>query len=170
METRLAGKADCEELNRGSNKAFTSETFLRFVDRIEDLWFEGKVSGAHGRKGIYPEERFDNGEISFVLRERAVDVRFSTALMNAAESLVHKKAFIRLWKQKGEADPLRLREKHYEPTEAELAEVRAKLGNQRAWVLDRHEYRNESLLDLSPLKKEPVKKVRANKFGPQLSR
>jgi hypothetical protein len=170
VETRIADKAACRTLNRDSNKGLTSPAFLHFVEHIEELWFRGKASGATGREGIFPAEIFDNGEISFVLREGETNTVFSTALMDAAESLVHKKAFTRLWRQKAEADPLQLREKDYQPTEDELAEVRTKLASKSAWVLDRHQYRKESLLDLSALKKEPIKKVRSNKSGPELSR
>lgn len=169
METRIADRVDCRTLNRDSNKSFTSPAFLHFVEHIEDLWFRGKTSGAAGREGIYPSEIFDNGEISFVLREGDSNTVFSTALMDSAESLVHKKAYTHLWKQRPAADPQQLKQKEYVPTEEEVREAKAMLAKKSAWVLDRHQYRRESLLDLSRLKEDRAKRPNRQKDGLSMS-
>jgi len=161
----MAEKEERRALNRYSNNEFASASFLGFVKRIDDLWFSGKESGPTGREGIYPAETFDNGELSFVLREKMADVCFSTALMNEAGSLVHRKAHARVWPRKKEADPEHMQERdlpgegEYQPSKEELRAVKEKLAQMPAWHLDKHQYREKSLLDLAEWKNGKSKKM-----------
>jgi hypothetical protein len=154
---RIAELADRKTLNKGYSKPFDSLLFQAFYKRLTNLYTEGKLLGT---LGIVPIETIDEDNILFELRTKTETILFSTGHFKEIPRMTHKEIYRKLYPKSVAPDTNESYCMEYTPTREELAEVKMKLADSPAWILDKHAYRHaESLLSLSNVEKQKSRKT-----------